>query len=436
MRFPRIIISSDRSNSGKTIISSALMRVLSRKMKVRGFKAGPDFIDPKYHTLATGVSSINLDLWLMGIDGVKKSLLRYGKGYDIGIIEGVMGLYDGIDVNYSTYELSEVTKTPIILVVNCNNVSSTIGAIVKGLKDYRNARISGVIFNQIGSETHYNYCKNSVKEIQVLGYIKYDRNFSIPSRHLGLFTTEDFKEAENILQSVSKAIEEAVDIDKIIEIANSAEELQEVDEITHDKGLNNKDIAAIAYDSAFSFYYSENIDLLRNKYQVEFFSPLLNEKIDNPALIYIGGGYPELHLNDLEKSNTTIRWIKEEAEKGTKILAECGGLMYLSKEIIAEKSYKMADLFDISIKAKDKLTIGYTELDVISDNILGKKGEVLRGHEFHVSRAISVGNDIKFSMKNRIGRGIWENKDGVTVYNTLASYSHFHFSSTRGLLSF
>ncbi|BAB65370.1 cobyrinate a,c-diamide synthase [Sulfurisphaera tokodaii] len=437
MRFPRIIISSDRSNSGKTIISSALMRVLSRKMKVRGFKAGPDFIDPKYHTLAARVPSINLDLWLMGIEGVKKSLIRYGKGYDIGIIEGVMGLYDGINVNYSTYELSEVTKTPIILVVNCSNVSSTVGAIVKGLKDYRNARIRGVIFNQIGSETHYNYCKSSIKEVQVLGYIKYDRNFSVPSRHLGLFTTEDFKETENVLQSVSKAIEESVDIDKIIEIANSAEELQEVDEaISNDELDTKKGIAAIAYDSAFNFYYSENIDLLRYKYQIEFFSPLLNEKIDNPSLIYVGGGYPELHLNELEKSSSTIRWIKKEAEKGTKILAECGGLMYLSKEIIADKSYKMVNLFDISIKAKDKLTIGYTELDVLSDNILGRKGEVLRGHEFHVSKAINLGNDVKFSMKNRIGKGIWENKDGAIVYNTLASYSHFHFSSARGLLSF
>ncbi|BFH73437.1 cobyrinate a,c-diamide synthase [Sulfurisphaera javensis] len=434
MEFPRIIISSDRSDSGKTLISSALMKILSKKMKVRGFKVGPDFIDPKYHKIASGSPSINLDLWLMGKEGVIKSLVKYGKGYDIGIIEGVMGLYDGIDTNYSTYELSKVSGTPIILVLNCSNVSSTIGAIVKGLKEYKNVNILGVIFNQIGSETHYNYCKNSVNEVEVLGYVKYDKRFVVPSRHLGLYTTEDYREANDTLNIIAEEIENSIDIDKIIEIAKNAETLPDIFE-EEDKRVN-KGKAAIAYDSAFNFYYEENIDLLRKKYEIEFFSPIMNEQVDKDVeLIYIGGGYPELHLKELENATKTKSWIKKEAEKGTKILAECGGLMYLSREIIEDKSYNMVNLFDISIKAKDKLTIGYTELETLYDNILSKQGEIIRGHEFHVSKAINVGLDVKFSLKNRVGKGIWERKDGATVYNVLASYSHFHFSTTRGLLS-
>ena len=436
MEFPRIIISSDRSDSGKTLFSSALMRLLSKKLKVRGFKAGPDFIDPKYHKIASGVPSINLDLWMMGEQGVIRSLSKYGKGYDLGIIEGVMGLYDGIDIEYSTYKLSLVTKTPIILLINCSNVSSTVGAIIKGLKEYGNANVKGVVFNQIRSESHYNYCRNSVKDVPVLGYVKFDEKFVIPSRHLGLYTTEDYKEAEETIKRAAESIEKTVDIGKILEIAHTASLLPDED-LERGKNENERNkIAAIAYDSAFNFYYEENIDLLRKKYEIRLFSPLMNETVENADLIYIGGGYPELHLPDLEKSHKTIGWIRKEAENGKSILAECGGLMYLSKEIIDERSYKMANLFDISIKAKDKLTIGYTELEIIKDNLLGSKGQIIRGHEFHVSRVIDVGKDIEFSMQNKLGKGIWDRKDGVTVYNVLASYSHFHFSSTTRLLSF
>ena len=408
------------------------MKLLSKKLKVRGFKAGPDFIDPKYHKIASGSPSINLDLWMMGEQGVIRSLSKYGKGYDIGVIEGVMGLYDGVNLDYSTYQLSLVTKTPIILLINCSNVSSTVGAIVKGLKEYGNANIKGVIFNQIGSETHYSYCKNSVKDVPVLGYVKFDKRLVIPSRHLGLYTTEDYKEAEEVIKLAAESIEETVDIDQILEIASTASPLP--DEIEEEKKEKTR-VAALAYDSAFNFYYEENLDILRKQYEIKLFSPLLNETVEEADLIYIGGGYPELHLQELESSHKTISWIRKEAEKGKPILAECGGLMYLSKEIIDDRSYKMVDLFDISIKAKDRLTIGYTELEIIRDNLLGNKGEIIRGHEFHVSKAINVGNDVEFSMQNKIGKGIWDKKDGAIVYNVLASYSHFHFSRISRLLS-
>ncbi|AHC51174.1 cobyrinic acid A,C-diamide synthase [Sulfolobus acidocaldarius SUSAZ] len=434
MRFPRIIISSDRSNSGKTLVTAGLIKVLSNRYKVRGYKVGPDFIDPMYHKIASGHPVINLDLWLMGESGVYSSLTKYGKHFDVGIIEGVMGLYDGLYEDYSTYKLSELTHTPLILVINCSNLSSTVGAIVKGLKEYRNANVRGVIFNYIASEKHLDYCKKSIPEnVEVLGYLPIDKSLSIPSRHLGLYTTEDFKNAKDVINATANLIEMNVDVDKIVEIAEEANELQDSNEI-EERNIVGK--AYVAYDSAFSFYYNENIDILKKRYDVEFFSPLNNDApADQPSFIYIGGGYPELHLEELENSTRTKDWIKRNVEKGVKLLAECGGFMFLSNEIINEKSYRMIGLYDIQIKAKDKLTIGYTELETEKDNLLSINGESIRGHEFHVSKAISVG-DVNFAFKNKHGKGIWNGKDGVYVENSLGSYSHFHFSRTRRLLSF
>ncbi|AWR97176.2 hydrogenobyrinic acid a,c-diamide synthase (glutamine-hydrolyzing) [Acidianus sulfidivorans JP7] len=431
-KVPRILISSDRSNSGKTTITAGLMRALSKKMKVRPFKAGPDFIDPGYHKIATGNPSINLDLYIMGEENVKKSLVKYSKNYDIGIIEGVMGLYDGINLDYSTYQLSKVTKTPIILIINCEDIGSTAGAIAYGLKNFANAKIEGVIFNKISSNTHFEYCKNSVKDIKVLGYIPFSKDLKIPSRHLGLFTIEGYN-PENIISESSKLIEQYVDLDSIIEIANNSEDITiSMDEDKENEETSNKKIAAIAYDSAFSFYYTENIDRIKKSYNVKFFSPLNNETVEDADFIYLGGGYPELYLEDLEKSSKTKNWILKMSNNDIPILAECGGLMYLSKTIRNEedKKYNMVGIYDIDIKSKGKLTIGYTELLAIEDSFLSNKGERIRGHEFHVSYPLEV-NEKRFAFKNIRGKGIINGYDGVLSHNTLATYSHFHFSTVE-----
>ncbi|BCU70687.1 cobyrinate a,c-diamide synthase [Stygiolobus caldivivus] len=434
MIFPRIIISSDRSNSGKTVITSGIIRALTRKFKVRAYKVGPDFIDPKYLKVASYAQAINLDLWLMGEDGVRKTLLKYAKGFDIGILEGVMGLYDGVDSNYSTYELSKVTETPIVVVINCSNLASTAGAIVKGLKEYGNANVRGVIFNQVGSITHLNYCKRAIPDdITVLGHINFDKSLTIPSRHLGLYTTEDFKKAEEIIQYTSKLVEENIDLDKLIEISNDAGELE--DDIVEDLNSEEKGVAYVALDPAFNFYYEANFDFLRKKYRIEYFSPLNNDSPNTYAdLIYIGGGYPELHLSELSNSYLTKEWIRKNLEKGAKILGECGGLMYLSKELVDtdDKSYRMVDIFDISIKTKDKLTIGYTELEPKIPNFLTSR--TIRGHEFHVSKPIDIGRDVRFAFKNKIGKGIWDGNDGAIVQNGIGLYSHLYFSGVGGLL--
>ena len=424
----RIIVSSDRSGSGKTVITSGIMRALSKTFKVAPFKAGPDFIDPGYHRIATGVHSANLDLWLMGEEEVKRALVRYSKGYDVSVIEGVMGLYDGIGIRYSTYELSEVTKSPVVLLVNCSNVSTTAAAVVHGLKTFRNARIKGVIFNMVGSERHFSYCKEGLEGVKVLGYIPYSKDLKVPSRHLGLVTVEDLNQAERVIKTASELVESYVDLDGLKEIAGEAGELEvEGEEEAETRRPLGK--AAIAYDQAFSFYYRDNLEVLGRYYELEFFSPLRGETVEGADFIYIGGGYPELHLSDLESSTRTKGWLKKSSEDGVPILAECGGLMYLSSELVDDRGYKMVGLFDIAIKAKDRLTIGYTELEALEDNLLSSRGTSVRGHEFHYSRPISVG-DVKLVFRNKVGKGIVDGKDGASVYNTLATYSHFYFRTT------
>ncbi|MEM3209235.1 MAG: cobyrinate a,c-diamide synthase [Saccharolobus sp.] len=432
----KVIIASDRSGSGKTLIASAIMKALSKRLKVRGFKIGPDFIDTGYHRVATGFPSINLDLWMMGYENVRKSLLKYGKGFDIGIIEGVMGLYDGVNISYSTYELAKVTRTPVILVINCSNIGSTVGAIVKGLKYYRkDIDIKGVILNKIGSQTHYNYCKNSIEDVEVLGYIPYNKNLEIKSRHLGLITIEDNNNISTVLNMAQELVEENIDLNKIIEIANEIKEDSIQEEMEEEE--KSKPKIAIAYDSAFNFYYQENLDVLKKRYEVKFFSPLNNEYVEDAQAIYIGGGYPELHMDELEKSTTTKEWIKKSVYNGVRIYAECGGLMYLSKNLVDEngKNYKMVGVFDIDIKTKDKLTIGYTELESILDNYLVRKNSIIRGHEFHISKPISV-NEKDFVFKVRIGKGIVNGFDGVKLNNTIASYTHLHFSNFQQKIAF
>lgn len=438
MQIPRVIISSYKSSAGKTLIASGLIKALSRRFKVRGYKVGPDFIDPGYLQLASGYPAINLDLWLMGEDGVIKSLIRYSKGFDIGIIEGVMGLYDGIGYKYSTYELSKVTKTPIIVIIDCYELGYTAGAIVKGLKDFMNANIKGVIFNRVASESHYLTCKSSLEpSIKSLGYIKYNKELELPSRHLGLLTSIEYKEkADKIIELAAEEISNTINIDEMYIIAKEAEEISDADDNIDSGYTGEKKIAAIAYDTAFNFYYSENLDILKRKYNLVFFSPLNDEVVKNADLIYVGGGYPELYLETLENASSTKSWLKNSSGSNIPILAECGGLMFTSRYLVDEKGrkYSMAGIFDVKIKTKDKLTIGYSQLEAINDNIISKKGTIINVHEFHVSKPLQI-NENEFAFRVIKGKGLFNGFDGLLYQNTLATYSHFHFSKIQSLMT-
>ena len=424
---PRVLIASDRSGSGKTIISSGIMGAIGKRRSVQGFKAGPDFIDPGFHLEATGKPSINLDLWMMGKRGVTNSLSLLS-GNSLCVIEGVMGLYDGIGRKYSTFELSKKTETPIILVIDCGSMSTTAGAIVKGLVTYCHANVKGVIFNKVGSEKHYAYCKGSLpKGVKSLGYVPYDREVDLPSRHLGLVTTEDNQHAAASLRRAAKLAEEHIDLDGVISIAESAPPLPDARNSYPEKSSGK--LAAVAMDSAFCFYYAENIERLKRKYEVRFFSPMLNEFVEGADFVYLGGGYPELHAKELEKAGKTRRWLRKSSYAGCRIFGECGGLIFMSKNLIEAdgKKRKMAGIFDIDIIAKRRLTLAYTELRAARRNPISRKGSILRGHEFHSSEAVRVGES-RFAFDVNMGRGIAEGKDGALSGESIGTYNHLHFS--------
>jgi len=425
-----ILVASDRSGSGKTIVTSVMAAALSRRFRVRAFKVGPDYIDPGYHKVATGLPSINLDLWLMGEVGVRETFCRYMRGVDLGIIEGVMGLYDGVEVGSSTFQVAKLLSTPIILVIDCSNISYTAGAIVKGMVDYGPSNVVGVIFNNIVSEGHYNSCRLSLPSGVVdLGYLPRDKELVVNERHLGLVTVEDYyKEVEELIKHGLELAEKYINLDLVYELANPVN-CSEGD--GEDDGGGKLGVAAVAYDNAFLFYYRASLDLLSSLFNLRFFSPINNEVVDDADFIYIGGGYPELHLTELENSIDTASWIRRKSNSGTPILAECGGLMYLSRYIRSDREYRMVGLFDIGIVAKGRLTIGYTELEAVKDSFLAQSGVRIRGHEFHISYAEYSNEGYVF--RNIKGRGIANGFDGAMVNNTLALYTHTYLPSIRGI---
>jgi len=405
------------------------MKILSKYGKVRGYKVGPDFIDPKFHELATGYPSINLDYFISG-KMVKDYFLKYGRGFDYGIVEGVMGLYDGLGGDYSTYHLSRYLGLPIIIVMDCGFNSTTASAIIYGLKYFGNADIRGVIFNNVASRSHHHDCAIKLPPgVMDLGYIKHDNEINIKSRHLGLYLPDSSTISK--IKRVSDIVEEQIDINSLISIMENFEIAEDKDQKNTDS--TDKPKAAIALDDAFSFYYSTNLDLIRRNYNIEFFSPLRNEVVEDAELIYIGGGYPELYPKYLQDSKRTISWLINNSEKGIPIFAECGGLMYLSKTLeIGGNSFNMVGIFNAEVSMNSSLTIGYTELMSEFENILVEKDVKIKGHEFHKSKVLNYSENTVF--RNIRGKGLGDGKDGMVYKNTLATYSHFMFLGNEGFL--
>lgn len=332
-----IIISSNCSGGGKTTFTLGLMKLLKNKgYDVQGYKVGPDYIDSGFHSEITGKQSRNLDLHLMGEEGVKDSFLR-GSG-DFGVIEGVMGLYDGVSITEkgSTYSISKLlSDTPIILVLTPKAQCTTLAAEINGIKNFKNANIIGVVFNAV-NQKYYELLKAVVEEncdVKALGYIPKDDSIKLESRHLGLVQSVEVNNIVEKIERCAQLIEENVDLSYLLQ--NSKEVKLDIKDKFH---LENKNInIAVAYDEAFRFYYKENLELLEEIGNVTYFSPIRDEKLpENIDFLYLGGGYPEVFKEKLAKNISMRNSIKEALENGLKCYAECGGLMYLTERIYSD----------------------------------------------------------------------------------------------------
>lgn len=435
--FPRIIIAGEESGSGKTTVALGLMKALSKRgLRVQGFKTGPDYIDPSYYEIFTGRKGRNLDLWMLSEDAALELFERNSIGVDISVIEGVMGLFDGAypDDKGSTAHLARVLKAPVVLVVNAEASSTSVAATVLGFKLFDpEVKIEGVILNRIGGEAHLGHAKKAIEEktgIRVLGGIPMKEDISLEGRHLGLIPAGEKSNINDKTEKIAAFLQDYTDLESILKIANNSPPMPSYEKtIFLGKARGPIIRVGLARDEAFSFYYEDNLDLLRF-YGCEIvpFSPLRDKELPpNIDMIYIGGGFPEVYADVIEENLTLREEIKGFAISGKPVYAECGGLMYLGNRIqtIDGKGFRMVGVVPIKAVMNSRLqALGYREICVETKTGLFEAGDKFRGHEFHYSELVREG-ELEFAYKSR-GRG---GEDGICFKNTLASYTHLHFAS-------
>ncbi|MEM3068803.1 MAG: cobyrinate a,c-diamide synthase [Nitrososphaerales archaeon] len=441
MNLPRITIAGPYSGVGKTSISVGLMGALKKRgLKVQAFKIGPDYIDPSHHSVMLNRPSRNLDAWMVHQDGILEIFQRATQDVDIAVIEGVMGLFDGFDEsneNGSTAHIAKLLKSPVILVINVHGMAKSVAPIALGYEKYdRNVRLSGFILNEVGSEKHIDWCKkaiNSVTKLPVLGALPHNKDIEMQERHLGLIPQREKAHPKPFLDMLTNFIEENVDVDRIIDIARSAEDLPKSSNIVYPKRPYKKNlIVGVALDESFNFYYQDNLDLLRAYgADIRFFNTIKDKEIPSDVSgLYIGGGFPEMLPERLGANTSMLKSVKRVAEDEMPIYAECGGLMYLTDSItdFENRSHKMVGLLNSRTVMTRGLTLNYTLAEVIADNPLSKVNDLLKGHEFHYSKILEIPRDARFAYRMRIGIGIDGKHDAWLEHKALASYMHMHFA--------
>jgi len=433
----RIILAGTGSAVGKTTIATGIMKALSEKYNVQPFKVGPDYIDPSYHTLATGNTSRNLDSFFMKEGQVRDSYLKAMGDKDIAVIEGVRGLYEGIDsVNDigSTASIAKSLKAPVILIINSRSLVKSAAALVLGFKALDpEINIAGVILNKVKNKAHFEKTKRSIEEItntEVIGGITRDDKISIEQRHLGLVPAVERENSLKYIDIWSEVIKNSIDLDRLVEIAKTASKLTS-DIIPIWNKINKQPVKiGVAFDEVFNFYYKENIESLEaNNAKVVYFSPLKDEGLPDVDGLYIGGGYPELFSKQLSENENMLKQIKQFHLENRPIFAECGGLMYLMNSIHDDR---MVNVYPYKSVLTDRVqALKYTIAEVTQDNIISKKGEKFNGHEFHYSKVLVNDNNIKHNLAFSIlrGKGSYNLQDGFMERNTLASYVHTHVAA-------
>ncbi|MGD0229852.1 MAG: cobyrinate a,c-diamide synthase [Syntrophorhabdales bacterium] len=441
-----LVIGGTHSGCGKTTVTLGVLAALRKKGHiVQPFKAGPDFIDSGLHRIAAGRVSRNLDLWMCGAAYVKESFHRNGSDADIAVVEGVMGLYDGY---LSTAALAAVIGAPVVLVVDAYGMAESAGALIAGFRDWRpegagpTAEVKGVIFSRVASNRHYERLAAGVKGVALLGYLPRDGRFEIPHRHLGLVVAEEEPVSSSNLDRLADAVLSFVDIDALLSLSASCAPLPQSQTAPMQRaGAARGDAirVAVASDRAFCFYYQDNIDLLKEAgAEIVFFSPLADKGIPEGAdAVYIGGGYPELHGEALSQNIPMRRAIGEWADSDRPLYAECGGLMYLSRTIcdFQDHAFPMTGVFPFeTMMGKERAHLGYREVSLARDCILGRKGERARGHEFRyseIAEAPETGGSYRPERVYAVtdGSGADLAPEGYQYRNTLGSYIHVHFGS-------
>ena len=439
MKAPRLVIAGTASNVGKTTVTLALLAAFAAKGRVvQAFKAGPDFIDPGHHAAVTGRPSRNLDGWMLGKDVNRDIFGRAAVGADLSLIEGMMGLFDGsspVNDLGSTAELAKQLEAPVLLVLDGSAMARSAAAIVEGFVRFDPAlSVAGVLFNRVNSDGHYRLLKEAVEQstiLTVVGYLRLDKNVSIPDRHLGLMTAIEQGTAD-LYARLGQAAAETVDLDCLEQLAGFADDWPfqstQAARQHHGRGIR----IGVAQDKAFCFYYPDNLELLQSAGgELVRFSPMEDHTLPDVDMLYFGGGYPELHGEALSGNSPMRQAVRSFAERGGTIYAECGGMMYLTGAIrdFDGRVHEMVGLFPAeAIMRQPGLTLGYRTVELSQSCILGDRGTVARGHEFHYS-TLSAKGSLDYACLLRDARGESKGPDGLIMSRTLALYTHLHFAS-------
>ena len=439
MRFPRLVIAGSHSGVGKTTVTLAILAALKvRGRRVQSFKVGPDFIDPSHHAAVTGRPSRNLDGWMLEADVNRGIFTRAAMDADLSIIEGMMGLFDGsspVSEIGSTAELAKQLDAPVLLVVDGSAMARSAAAMVSGYVKFDPAlRVAGILFNRISSEGHYKLLKEAVEQetdVTVVGYLRPDPAVTVTDRHLGLVMAMEQGGGE-LYGRLGQAAVETIDLDRIEALARSSRELTAPVSQPVQKTQERMVRIGVAQDQAFCFYYTDNLEFLEAAgAELVNFSPLNDQVLPDVDMLYLGGGYPELHGAALARNVTMRMAIRQFAEQGGTIYSECGGMMYLTQAIrdVAGTSYDMVGLFPAEmVMQKSELTLGYRTVELSRDCVLGASGTTVRGHEFHYSTMVPKGLP-NYACVLRDAQGNPKGQDGLSVGNTMALYTHLHFAS-------
>lgn len=445
---PRVVVAAPQGRTGKTTITLGLIAALTRAgLCVQPFKKGPDFIDPSWHAMVAGRPCRNLDGFMMERQTIAYSFCRHSEGADIAVVEGAMGLYDGVDLegSGSTAEIAKIISAPVLLIVDATRMTRSVAAMVMGFMHFDpGVNIAGVILNKVARPRHEHMLTAAIEKycgIPVVGSIPKNEKMTIPDRHLGLIPAGEKEELNDALYAIGEIVAQHINLDKVISIARAAEPLTEkvLAKVLFTKGYGTegkqkeerKAVIGIIWDKAFSFYYPENLeDLQAHGARLVYIDALHDRCLPSLDALYIGGGFPEVFAGELEANYTLRQDIKKKIEEGLPVYAECGGLMYLARRLWwQDRVYEMVGAlpFDV-LMARKPQGHGYVEFEVIERNPFLSCGRKVRGHEFHHSRVINLEmvSDLKFVYRLHRGYGINGQFDGLSYKNVLAAYTHIH----------
>ncbi|NPA39585.1 MAG: hydrogenobyrinic acid a,c-diamide synthase (glutamine-hydrolyzing) [Thermodesulfobacteria bacterium] len=440
-QIPRILISSHKGGAGKTLFTVGLIALLKDQgLKVSAFKKGPDYIDAGWLSRVSGVPCRNLDLFLFGEEENLYSFFLGSRNKDIAIIEGNRGLFDGMDEHgsCSTAKLAKLLKAPIILVLDCTKVTRSLAALVKGFLEFeQGVEIKGVILNKIARPRHQKVITKAIEtytDAKVIGAVPKLKKLP-PERHLGLVTSCEYKEWE-FLEELKEHIKNSVNLEEVLKIAKSAVPIKILKKVEFEVKKRNEFRIGVFKDEAFQFYYPENLEVLEVLgAEIMWINSINTKRLPEVDGLYLGGGFPEVKGEELAENRDLAKDVKDAVLSGMPVYAECGGFMYLGKEVRWRgHNYPMTGVLPIIFEVKKRPQgHGYIIAKVKKENPYFKVGSIIKGHEFHYSKPLSIdeNKEMEYIFELEKGFGIDGKRDGILYKNLFASYTHIHIFSVK-----